>query len=113
MKKFIGNGVITFIGEIAENDTYLTLNQKYNTARMEANWTVEKKDEIERILIAKWAAVGMGIPDNYEDIVQDCYEDVCETADPVNWSEGDVSIAFRRWIQKQTKKRNNDYIKGN
>lgn len=64
-------------------------------------WTVEKKDEIERILINMWATLSMDIPSNFEDIVQDCYEDVCETADPVNWSDGDVAIAFRRWIEKQ------------
>jgi hypothetical protein len=45
----------------------------------------------------------MDIPSNYEDIVQDCFEDIHETADPVNWSNGDVSIAFRRWIEKQSK----------
>lgn len=68
------------------------------------NWTVEKKDEIERMLIDMWSRIGMDIPHNYEDIVQDCYEDVCETADPENWSDGDVSIAFRRWIESQSKR---------
>ncbi len=67
------------------------------------NWTVEKKDCIESILIDMWASIGMDIPDNYEDIVQDCYEDVCETADPIDWSNGDVTIAFRRWIENQSK----------
>ena len=66
------------------------------------NWTVEKKDEIESILIRMWASLAMDIPENFEDIVQDCYEDVCETADPVNWSDGDVTIAFRRWIEAQS-----------
>lgn len=64
-------------------------------------WSVEKKDEIEKILIDKWASLGMDIPSNYEDIVQYCYEDVCETADPVNWSDSDVAIAFRRWVEEQ------------
>jgi hypothetical protein len=71
--------------------------------RVYMNWTVEKKDEIERILINKWACIGMDIPRNYEDIVQDCYEDVCETADPINWHSGDVAIAFRRWIESKGK----------
>lgn len=62
------------------------------------------KDEIEKILIDKWAQIGMDVPSNFEDIVQDCFEDVLETADPVNWSDGDVSIAFRRWIEKQSEK---------
>ena len=49
----------------------------------------------------KWASLGMDIPNNYEKIVQYCYEDVCETADPNEWSDGDVAIAFRRWIEEQ------------
>lgn len=64
-------------------------------------WSVEKKDAIETMLINMWASLGMDIPDNYEDIVQYCYEDVCETADPKEWHSGDVSIAFRRWIEAQ------------
>lgn len=65
-------------------------------------YSVNKKDEIERILIDMWAKMGMDAPENFEDIVQECYEDVCETADPVNWSDGDVAIAFRRWIEKKS-----------
>lgn len=65
------------------------------------NWTVEKKDEIELILIDKWSLMGMAIPDNFENIVQYCYEDVCETADPDDWCDGDVLIAFRRWIESK------------
>lgn len=65
------------------------------------NWTVEKKDEIERVLINLWKTMGMDIPNNFETIVQFCYEDVCETADAENWSDGDVVIAFRRWIEEQ------------
>jgi hypothetical protein len=65
------------------------------------NWTVEKKDAIEEMLIHMWASIGMGIPSNYEDIVQYCYEDICETADERNWHNGDVAIAFRRWVEDQ------------
>lgn len=65
-------------------------------------WSVEKKDAIETMLINMWASLGMDIPNNYEDIVQYCYEDVCETADPLNWHSGDVAIAFRRWIEEQS-----------
>ncbi len=77
------------------------------------NWTVEKKDQIERILIDMWATLGMDTPSNYEDIVQYCYEDVCETADPVKWHSGDVAIAFRRWVEAQSKPKevlNKDYF---
>jgi len=65
------------------------------------NWTVEKKDEIEKTFINLLASIGMDVPSNFEDIVQHIYEDVCETADPVNWSQGDVVIGFRRWIESK------------
>lgn len=48
------------------------------------NWTVEKKDEIEKKNINLITRIGINIPDNFEDIVQYIYEDVCETADEVN-----------------------------
>jgi hypothetical protein len=72
--------------------------------RVIMNWTVEKKDEIEEILFDLFVRVGMDVPDNYEDIVQYCYEDVCETADPIDWHDGDVIIAFRRWVESQGEK---------
>jgi hypothetical protein len=53
-------------------------------------YNVERKDEIEKIFIDQMAA-----------FVQFIYEDVCETADPVNWTSEDVRIGFRRWIESQ------------
>jgi hypothetical protein len=63
------------------------------------NWTVEKKDEIEMRFINLITKIGMDIPDNFEDIVQFIYEDICETADEVNWNDSDIVIGFRRWIE--------------
>jgi hypothetical protein len=65
------------------------------------NWTVEKKDEIEEILFGIFSNIGMDAPNNYEDIVQFVYEDVCETADEEDWTSGDVAIGFRRWIESK------------
>ena len=67
--------------------------------RVIMNWTVEKKDEIVTILIDMFDRIGIQTPSNYEDIVQFCYEDVCETADPIDWNNDDVLIAFRRFIE--------------
>jgi len=66
------------------------------------NWTVEKKDEIESIWRGQIARFGMNIPENFEDIVQFIYEDVCETADPIEWNNDDVIIGFRRWIESNS-----------
>jgi hypothetical protein len=67
--------------------------------RVIMNWTVEKKGEIETILIDMFDRIGIQTPSNYEDIVQFCYEDVCETADPIDWNNDDVLIAFKRFIE--------------
>jgi hypothetical protein len=61
----------------------------------------EKKDAIEKMLINLWTKIGIDIPSNFEDIVQFCFEDVNDTADETNWHDGDVAIAFRRWIEDQ------------
>jgi hypothetical protein len=68
----------------------------------ECNTQIEntkKKDEIESLLIDIFDRIGIETPSNYEDIVQFVFEDVCETADPINWNNDDVAIGFRRWIE--------------
>ncbi len=60
-----------------------------------------RKDDIEYVFIELITRMKMDIPENYEDIVQYIYEDVLETADPINWSVGDVVIGFRRWIESK------------
>lgn len=70
---------------------------------MDANWTVEKKDEIEKVFINLITKLGMDVPCNFEDVVQFIYEDVCESADTENWHDGDVVIGFRRWIESNIK----------
>ena len=66
----------------------------------EQSINTKKKDEVERMLIDIYTKIGIDIPSNHEDITQFCFEDVCETADPDNWHDGDVAIAFRRWIEQ-------------
>lgn len=66
---------------------------------MSTNLKTEKKDEIEKRFINLITKTGMDTPSNFEDIVQFIYEDVCETADEVNWHDGDIVIGFRRWIE--------------
>ncbi len=65
------------------------------------NSKYKMKDDIESIFINLIARMEMEIPENYEDIVQYIYEDVLETADPINWSVDDVVIGFRRWIESK------------
>lgn len=65
---------------------------------------MKKKKEIENILIDMWTTIGIDRPENHDDIVQYCYEDINETADPIHWSSTDVAIAFRRWIEEQSEK---------
>lgn len=78
---------------------YRAMNEDFGDDTERIDNSDEKKYEIEVILVNMLTKIDMDIPDNFEDIVQYCYEDVCETADPNNWSNGDVTIAFRRWIE--------------
>lgn len=73
----------------------------YKVEVMTQNWSVEKKDDIEKRFINIIKKIGMDIPNNFEDIVQDIYEDVCETADAENWNDSDIVIGFRRWIESK------------
>jgi hypothetical protein len=65
------------------------------------NWSVEKKDEIEKRFINLITKIEMDIPNNFEEIVQDIYEYICELADPINWNDKDIAIGFTRWIESK------------
>ena len=60
------------------------------------------EDELIHIFIYKLC---MEIPNNMDEITEFVERDVKETADEQNWTSQDVSIAFRRWIEVQTKKK--------
>jgi hypothetical protein len=62
---------------------------------------MDKKNEIQGLIIDIFDRINIDIPSNIDDITQFCYDDVCDKADEVNWSDGDVAIAFRRWIESQ------------
>lgn len=60
-----------------------------------------KYKEIELILLETLGSIGMDKPNNFDSIVQYCYEDICETADADNWNDSDVIIALRRFIENK------------
>jgi hypothetical protein len=59
-----------------------------------------KKMAINASLVQLFVRVGIDMPNNFDEIRDFIYEDVCVTADPNRWHDGDVAIAFRRWIEK-------------
>ena len=61
-----------------------------------------KKLAIDNFLRQIYLQIGMDAPHNHDDILEFVVEDVEETADPENWHDGDVAIAFRRWIEAQS-----------
>jgi len=60
---------------------------------------MSKVKEITEMLIDIFDRMIMDIPNNFDDILEFIVEDVEETADKENWHDGDVTIAFRRWIE--------------
>lgn len=61
----------------------------------------EKKTDIEEALISFYNAIGIDKPTNHDEILDFVYDDVCETADPIDWNNGDVATGFRRWIESR------------
>ena len=61
-----------------------------------------KKNEVGHMVTRLWTSIGIDTPSNHDTIVQYCFDDIEETADPINWHSGDVTVAFRRWIEAQT-----------
>jgi hypothetical protein len=61
----------------------------------------QKNNEIKTILIDNFDRMNMDLPSNFEEILDYVVADVEETADPRNWNDSDVAIAFRRWIESK------------
>jgi len=80
-------------------DTIISLRKQLELSK--DSFSLKKKDEIETRFINIITKIGMDIPNNFEEIVQYIYEDVCETADPDTWNDDDIIIAFRRWIESK------------
>jgi hypothetical protein len=57
--------------------------------------------EVMSMLIDMFDRINIDMPSNFDDILEFVYNDVCETADENNWHDGDVAIAFRRWIESK------------
>jgi hypothetical protein len=57
--------------------------------------------EVTSMLIDMFDRINIDMPSNFDDILEFVYNDVCETADENNWHDGDVAIAFRRWIESK------------
>ena len=60
---------------------------------------MNKKEEITSMLIDIFDRINIDTPNNFDEILEFVSNDVEETADSENWHDGDVAIAFRRWIE--------------
>ena len=61
------------------------------------------KKEIELSLGEIMRNIGIDRPSNFVEILQFVIEDIDETAHPIDWNSSDVSIAFRRWMESNSK----------
>lgn len=96
-----GHSLEGLLDELSENLNIDVerLEKAMGVRNLYARITTGKKDEIEKRFINLITKIGMDIPENWEDIVQFIYEDVCESADEKNWNDSDIVIGFRRWIE--------------
>jgi len=51
------------------------------------------------MLIDIFGRINIDTPSNFDEILEFVVDDVNDTADKENWHDGDVAIAFRRWIE--------------
>jgi hypothetical protein len=72
-----------------------------------------KQKEITIMLIDIFDRITMDTPSNFDDILEFIINDVEETADKINWHDGDVTIAFRRWIEFMGEISNDEQFKSN
>lgn len=61
----------------------------------------KKVKDIEQTLLITFSNTGMDCPSNFDEILEFVVEDVNETADPIDWSDADVIIGLRRWIESK------------
>jgi hypothetical protein len=88
------------LGDIFMHGKYVTLIDSKNTNLIDSKDTKKKKEIISDV-IDIFDRIGIDTPQNFDEIADFIYIDVCESADPINWHSGDVAIAFRRWIQSK------------
>ena len=62
---------------------------------------MDKKNVIALMLIDIFDKINIVTPSNFDEILEFVIEDVDASADKDNWHDGDVSIAFRRWIESK------------
>lgn len=58
-------------------------------------------EEVEWWLNNTYNYIGMDRPDNHDKIKKFIIDDLKETADPDEWHDGDIGIAFRRFIESK------------
>jgi len=58
----------------------------------------EMRKNIDLDLSMIYRKIGIDRPENHNNILSFCFEDVKECADRENWHSGDVAIAFRRFL---------------
>lgn len=61
-----------------------------------------KREQVTEMVIDMFDRIGIDTPYNFGEINDFIYEDVDAAADPDKWHDGDVAIAFRRWIESKS-----------
>jgi hypothetical protein len=64
---------------------------------------IDEEAFIEQHLLDLFGCIGIDTPSNFNDILEFVILDIKETADEASWHSGDIEIAFRRWIEAQSK----------
>ena len=63
--------------------------------------TVDEIKWIDFVLRGLYLNNSFDVPSNHEQILEFVINDIKETADPVDWNNEDIRIAFRRFIESK------------
>ena len=94
-KDFPDRKIIAYKGDDIENPYFID-------GGAEDYYHVRKKQEVTELLINIFNRINIDIPSNFDEILEFVYEDVCVSAHETDWTDGDVAIAFRRFIESKS-----------
>lgn len=61
----------------------------------------KNREEVASMVVDIFDRINIDTPINIDEIIDFCCEDVESSADKDNWHDGDVAIAFRRWVESK------------
>ena len=98
---FYNNITVSKLQEMADNyDYYENFAYSFTDLFTDEEENLNKKDKLETRFINMITNIGMGVPDNFEDVVQFIYEYILDLPES-NWGDEDIAMGLQLWIESK------------